>query len=152
IGDITGGLFALAGIASALYHREKTGAGLKIDVSMLDGQIAILESAVMRYAITNQAPGPLGNRHPSIAPFEPYAAADRPLIIAVVNDALFARLCHALGHPELANDPRFLSNPDRNRHVEELKTILEAILRTRPAADWVAILDAAGVPCSLIHT
>src|SRR5262249_43771360 len=77
VGDITPGLFAAAGIAAALYHRERTGQGMKVDVSMLDGQLAILESAVVRYALTGRAPDPLGNRHPSISPFEPYAAADR---------------------------------------------------------------------------
>ena len=71
--------------------REKTGAGRLVDVAMLDGQLAILESAIMRYAATGQVPGPLGNRHPSITPFEPYAAADRPLVIAAGNDALCAR-------------------------------------------------------------
>jgi CoA:oxalate CoA-transferase len=152
IGDITGGLFLFAGIASALYHREKTGAGMLIDVSMLDGQIAILESAVMRYALTGQAPPSLGNRHASIAPFEPYDTADRPLIIAAGNDALFARLCRVLGRPELSSDPRFLTNRDRNRHVEALKEVIELVLRTAPAAHWLEQLEAAGVPCSPIHT
>lgn len=152
IGDITGGLFLLAGIASALYHREKTGTSMLIDVSMLDGQIAILESAVMRYAVTGQAPGPLGNRHPSIAPFEPYDTADRPLIIAAGNDVLFERLCRALGVPELLTDARLATNRDRNRHVEEMKQLLEAVLRTKPAAHWLEVLEGAGVPCSLINT
>ncbi|HXG09324.1 MAG TPA: CaiB/BaiF CoA-transferase family protein [Gemmataceae bacterium] len=152
IGDITGGLFLLAGIAAALYHREKTGEGLLVDVSMLDGQIAILESAVMRYAVTGQVPGPMGNRHPSIAPFEPYETADRLLIVAAGNDALFGRLCRALGRPELAADPRFLANRDRVRNVEELKAELETVLRTKPAAHWTEVLEAAGVPCSPINT
>src|SRR5262249_38338539 len=76
VGDITGGLFLLSGIAAALYHREKTGRGQEVDVAMLDGQLAILESAVMRYAASGQVPGPMGNRHPSISPFEPYQTAD----------------------------------------------------------------------------
>jgi CoA:oxalate CoA-transferase len=151
IGDITGGLFLLAGVAAALYHREKTGAGLKVDVSMLDGQIAILEHAIMRYAATGESPGPMGNRHPSIAPFEPFETADRPVIIAAGNDALFARLCQAVGRPDLVSDPRFLTNADRCRHVEALGETLEPILRTKPAAHWLAVLEAAGVPCSLIH-
>lgn len=151
IADITGGLFALAGIAAALYHREKTGAGMKIDVSMLDGQVAILEHAVMRYVTSGRAPGPSGNRHPSIAPFEPFATADRPLIIAAGNDLLFANLCHALGRAELAADPRFATNQERTCHVDELKTALESILRQAPAAHWIGVLEKAGVPCSLIH-
>jgi CoA:oxalate CoA-transferase len=152
VGDITGGLFALAGIAAALYHRAKTGGGLKVDVSMLDGQIAILESAVVRCANTGQTPGPLGNRHPSIAPFEPYATADRPLILAAGNDALFLRLCRVLECPALAADPRFATNPARTRNAEALKAELERVLRRHPAAHWVEVLEAAGLPCGVINT
>jgi CoA:oxalate CoA-transferase len=152
IGDITGGLFTALGVAGALYHRERTGAGQLIDVSMLDGQIAILESAVMRYALTGQAPGALGNRHPSIAPFEAYETADRPLIIAAGNDALFGRLCQALGQPDLAGDPRFHTNRDRTQNAAALKEALEGVLRTAPATHWIGLLESAGVPCSPIHT
>jgi CoA:oxalate CoA-transferase len=152
IGDITGGLFTLVGIAAALYSREKTGAGMLVDVSMLDGQLAILESAVMRYAATGRAPGPIGNRHASIAPFEVYATADHPIIIAAGNDGLFDRLCRALGRPALATDPRFLCNDDRVAHVAELQAALEEVLRTAPAAHWLEVLEAAGVPCSPIHS
>jgi len=151
IGDLTGGLFLLAGIGAALYHREKTGTGLKVDVSMLDGQIAILESAVMRCAATGEVPGQMGNRHPSIAPFEPYATADRPIILAAGNDALFRRLVEALGRPELADDARFRHNADRTHHADELQTVLEDMLRTAPAAHWLGVLEAAGVPCGLIQ-
>jgi CoA:oxalate CoA-transferase len=149
VGDITGGLLLLAGIAAALYDREKTGAGRLVDVAMFDGQLAILESAIMRYAATGQVPGQLGNRHPSITPFEPYAAADRPLVIAAGNDALFGRLCAALGRADLAADPRYTSNSTRTRHAEELKADLEAALRLQPAAYWIDVLEAAGVPCGL---
>jgi CoA:oxalate CoA-transferase len=152
IADITGGLFVLAGIASALYYREKTGVGMKVDVSMLDGQIAILERPVARYASTGEAPERLGNRHPSITPFEPYETADRPLIIAAGNDTLFARLCQAIGRPELAVDPRFATNRDRNRYADELKVALEAVLCTRSAAHWLEVLEKAGIPCTRIHT
>jgi CoA:oxalate CoA-transferase len=151
IGDITGGLFLLAGIAAALYRREKTGHGDLVDVAMLDGQIAVLESAVMRYAATGQVPGPMGNRHPSIAPFEPYDTADRPLVIAVGNDAMFAKLCQALGCSDLVADPRFATNRARVTHGEELKTALEVLLRTESAAHWMSVLEAAGVPCALIQ-
>jgi CoA:oxalate CoA-transferase len=149
IGDITGGLFLLAGIAAALYHREKTGAGRLVDVSMLDSQLAILESAIMRYAASGQVPGPLGNRHPSITPFEPYAAADRPLVIAAGNDVLFGRLCIALNRADLAADPRYASNSARTHHADELKADLEAGLGRQPAGHWIGVLEAAGVPCAL---
>jgi CoA:oxalate CoA-transferase len=152
VGDITGGLFTLVGITAALYHRERTGAGIKVDVGMFDALLAILESAAVRYLNTGQVPGPLGNRHPSIAPFEPYATADRPLIIAAGNDTLFARLCRALQCPQLVDDPRFASNPARTRHAEDLKDALEATLHTAPAQHWLALLETAGVPSSLINT
>jgi CoA:oxalate CoA-transferase len=152
IGDLTGGLLALAGIGSALYHRERTGAGMKVDVGLLDGQIAILEHAIMRYVTSGQAPGPSGNRHPSITPFEPYATADRPLVIAAGNDALFLRLCQALGRQEIARDSRFLTNADRNRHAEELKEMLEQTLARQRADHWRRVLDEAGVPCSLVNS
>jgi len=151
VGDITGGLFLLAGVAAALYHREKTGTGRFVDVAMLDGQLAILESAIMRYAATGQVPGQLGNRHPSITPFEPFAAADRPLVIAAGNNALFGRLCAALGRADLAADPRYASNSSRTQHAEQLKADLEAVLRSKPADHWIDVLEAAGVPCSLIQ-
>jgi CoA:oxalate CoA-transferase len=151
IGDITGGLFLLAGVCSALYHRERTGAGLHVDVSMLDGQIAILESAVVRCANTGQAPERTGNRHPSITPFQAYATADRPLVIAVGNDALFARLCDALGLPALASDPRFAANSARTENAGQLQAILEAVLVGRPAAHWLGLLEAAGVPCAVVQ-
>ncbi len=152
VGDITGGLFALAGISSALYHREHTGQGVKVDVSLLDGQIAILEHAIMRYVATGEAPAPDGNRHPSITPFEAYDAADRPLIIAAGTDALFGRVCHSLGRPELAADPRFATNDARGRHADDLKAALEGVLRSAPAAEWVRRLETAGVPCALVNT
>jgi len=152
IGDITGGLFTLAGITSALYHREKTGRGTRVDVSMLDGQIAILESAILRYVTSGKVPPAMGNRHPSIAPFQPYATADRPLVIAAGNNVLFGRLCEALEMPEIAADPRFCTNRDRLQHMDALQSVLETVLRRRPAAEWTAVLDKAGVPCSLIHT
>jgi CoA:oxalate CoA-transferase len=152
VGDITGGLFAALGIAAALHHRDRTGRGMKVDVSMLDGQLAILESSVVRYALTGRAPAPLGNRHPSIAPFEVYGTADRPLVIAAGNDAIFRRLCAALGRADLADDPRFRSNSDRVRNVAALGEALEAVLRARPAAEWVSVLEPAGVPCGVVNT
>src|SRR5262249_35898136 len=101
---------------------------------------------------TGQAPASLGNRHPAIAPFEPYETADRPLIIAAGNDALFARLCQTLGRPELTADPRFVTNPARTQNAEAPQHALEAGLRPGPASHWAALLEAAGVPCSLINT
>jgi CoA:oxalate CoA-transferase len=152
IADLASGLYATIGIASALYQREKTGTGMRVDVAMLDSLLALLEHGIMRYAATGQVPGPIGNRHPSITPFEVYATADRPLIIAAGNDALFARLCRALARPELLADPRYTTNQDRTARADALKVDLEAILRTQPAWHWIALLETAGVPCGLVQT
>jgi CoA:oxalate CoA-transferase len=152
VADLAGGLYATIGIAAALYARERTGAGRRVDVAMLDSLLSLLEHGVMRYAATGQVPGPIGNRHPSITPFEAYATADRPLIIAVGNDAMYVRLCQALGRPELAGDPRYRTNRDRTLRADDLKADLEAVLRTRPAARWAEVLEATGVPCAIVQT
>lgn len=151
VGDITAGLFTAVGINAALWQRERTGQGVRIDVAMLDCQVAILENAIARYTATGEVPGPIGARHPSIAPFEAYQTADQPMIVAAGNDALFGRLVQALGRPELAADPRFGSNVARVRHVEDLRTAIEAVLTTRARADWLAILEQAGVPCGPLN-
>ncbi|MEX0814318.1 MAG: CoA transferase [Dongiaceae bacterium] len=151
IGDITAGLFTAVGIATALHHRHATGTGMKIDVAMLDCQIAILENAIARYCATGEVPGPLGARHPSITPFEAFATKDAHIIVAAGNDALFAKLCQTVGRPDLAGNPLFLTNDQRSRHVEALKDELEDALAARPAAEWLRVLDAAGVPCAPIN-
>jgi CoA:oxalate CoA-transferase len=151
IGDITAGLFTAIGIASALHHRHASGEGMKIDVAMLDCQVAILENALSRYFLTNRSPQPLGARHPSIAPFAAFATADGHIIVAAGTDALFAKLCAALGRPALARDPRFLTNDLRAEHVDDLSAALEAILAERGSAEWLKLLEAAGVPCGPIN-
>lgn len=151
VGDITAGLFTAIGINGALYHRTRTGRGMKIDVSMFDCQLAILENAVARYFATGTVPGPLGARHPSITPFEAYETADRHIVIAAGNNALWRTLCQALDRQDLAEDPRFTHNEDRNRNVDAVKTELEATLKTRSASHWLGILEPAGVPCGPIN-
>lgn len=150
VGDITAGLFTVIGIMAALHDRDRTGKGQFVDVAMLDGQIAILENAIARYAATGQSPGPLGARHPSITPFAAYSCADAPIVIAAGNDQLFTALCKALGLPE--DDPRFGSNEARTTHAEELAAVLEDVLLTQPVAHWLPKLEAAGVPCGPLNT
>lgn len=147
IGDITAGLFTVIGILSALHDRTRTGRGQFVDVAMLDGQIAILENAVARYAVSGVAPGPLGARHPSITPFAAYACQGGHIVIAAGNDALFAALAAALEMPALPTDARFASNAARSAHAEALAALLETRLAEAPAAVWLARLEAAGVPC-----
>jgi CoA:oxalate CoA-transferase len=146
VGDITAGLFSVIGILSALHDRTTSGEGRFVDVAMLDGQIAILENAIARYAVTGEAPGPLGARHPSITPFAAYACKDGHIVIAAGNDALFRALCEALGLDQLHGNPRFASNAARSENADALAAVLEAQLREQPAAHWLAVLEAAGVP------
>ncbi|MDH3214232.1 MAG: CoA transferase [Myxococcales bacterium] len=151
IGDITAGLFTAIGVLAALHERGRGGVGTRVDVAMLDAQVATLENAVARYVATGEVPGPLGSRHPSIAPFEALETKRGHVVVAAGNDALFAKLCDALGRPDLARDPRFASNDDRTRNVDALTPLLEAALASRTAPEWLEILEAAGVPCGPVN-
>jgi CoA:oxalate CoA-transferase len=151
IGDVTAGLFTAIGICSALYERERTGESAKIDVAMLDCQVAILENAIARYAATGEVPGPIGARHPSITPFAAFQARDGWFVIAAGNDLLFRRLCDVIGCPEVADDPRFASNALRTDHHLELQVELERALREQTVDEWLARLEAADLPCGPIN-
>ncbi len=151
IGDIAAGLFTVAGILAALHDRHRTGEGRFVDVAMLDGQIAILENAVARFAVSGVAPGPLGARHPSITPFAAYACARGHIVVAAGNDSLFKALATALALPELLTDPRFATNAARTDHAEVLGHLIEARLASDDATHWLAVLEAAGVPCGPLH-
>ena len=151
IGDIAAGLFAAVGVLSALHDRGRTGEGQLVDIAMLDCQVAILENAIARYGATGEAPGPLGARHPSITPFDVFEAADGPLVIAAGNDALFARLCGALGREGLAADERFADNRRRTENADALAAEIGAVLAGGSAAEWLERLTAAGVPCGPIN-
>jgi CoA:oxalate CoA-transferase len=151
IGDLGAGLFTALGILSAVHHRERTGAGMMIDVAMLDSQVAMLENSIARYFASGKAPKPLGARHPSIAPFEPYQTQDGWVVIACGNDELFRKFARTMGRPELAEDPRFSSNTQRNEHVLLLKATLEDMLRDHPTQHWLDLLLAAGIPCAPIN-
>ena len=151
IGDITAGLFGAIGVLAALQERERTGLGRHVDVAMLDSQVAILENAIARYAATGQVPGPLGARHPSIAPFAAFRARDKYLVIAAGHDGMFQKLCRVLGAPELLGDARFAGVQERVQHADEIGIELEKRLAARDAADWLADLAEAGVPCGPLY-
>ena len=150
-GDITAALFATIGVATALYDREKTGRGQKVDVSMLDSQVGVLENAISRYVATGESPGKLGNRHPSIAPFAAFATQDGHIALAAGNDDLFVRIARVLGREDWPRDPRFATNPERVRHVDALTEEIETVLRRKPSHEWLALLQAAEVPCGPIN-
>jgi CoA:oxalate CoA-transferase len=151
VGDLTAALFGTVGIASALYDREKTGRGQKVDVGMLDCQVAILENAIARYVATGEVPGPLGTKHPSIAPFAAFKTSDDYIVIAAGNDGLFVRIAKVLGHEEWASDPRFATNPARVQHLDALHAEMEAALAARTSKEWLPLLEAEGVPCAPIN-
>ncbi len=151
IGDLAAGLFTTIGVTSALHHRERSGEALEVDVAMLDSQVALLENAIARYAATGEVPGPIGSRHPSITPFQAFAAQEGRFVVAAGNDALFAALCQTVGRPDLPRDERFADNAHRTEHVVALTEELEAVFRTRPLEHWLALLESAGVPCGPIQ-
>jgi CoA:oxalate CoA-transferase len=151
IGDIGSGLYATIGIQAALFHRQLTGESSKVDIGMLDCQVALLENAVQRYFTSGTAPGPLGARHPSITPFEAYRTKDGYIIISAGNDTLFVKLAQGLGKDEWAKDLRYATNDLRNQNVEAMKDEMEAILQANTTAHWISVLDDYGVPCGPIN-
>jgi CoA:oxalate CoA-transferase len=151
IGDIGAGLYTTIGMVTALYDRERTGQGRKLDIGMLDCQIAFCENAIARFGATGEIPGPLGGRHPSITPFQVFKTLDGHMIIAAGNNVMFHRFCDIIGRPDLKDDQRYESNRSRTEHQPELEAEVEGILATRTTADWLSELDSAGIPASGIN-
>jgi crotonobetainyl-CoA:carnitine CoA-transferase CaiB-like acyl-CoA transferase len=149
--DVLTGLHAAVGILAALRHREATGEGQRIEVSLLSALLSSMVNQSAGYTAGGVVPGIMGNRHPSIAPYEVFEAADRPFVLAVGNDRQFAALCDVLGLPELAADHRFATNTARVAHVEELAVRIGKALSTRSAAQWYELLTPKGVPCGPVN-
>jgi crotonobetainyl-CoA:carnitine CoA-transferase CaiB-like acyl-CoA transferase len=149
--DLVCGLHAVTGVLAALRARDATGAGQHVEVSLMDSALGALLNQASSHLNGGALPQRMGNRHPSIAPYETFACADGDLALAVGNDALFARLCAVLGLDGLQADPRFATNPARLEHRDALAARIGAVLATAPVADWVARLGAAGVPAGPIH-
>ncbi|MCL2564916.1 MAG: CoA transferase [Defluviitaleaceae bacterium] len=153
IGDILAGIFTSVGILAALHHKDKTGEGQKVDVGMLDCQVAILENAVIRYFATGVAPGPVGNRHASITPFEPFKCADGIyLVIAAGNDKLWATFCNLVKRVELIEDERFKTNALRTENHSQLKPIMDEIMGSKSSGEWMEIFESNDIPCTTINT
>ena len=146
IADVMCGMYATSAILAALHHREKTGEGQHIDIALVDSQIAWLINEGVNYLTSGEVPVRRGNQHPNIAPYQVFAAADGHLIVAVGNDGQFQKFCALLDHPELAEDPRFRTNPDRLANREALVAALEAIIATREKGPLLAAMEAAKVP------
>jgi len=149
--DVITGLHAAFGILAALRHRDATGEGQRVSVSLLTSLLSGMVNHASAYLAGGVVPGAMGNRHPSIAPYEVFDAADRPMVIAAGNDRQFHSLCIALGAPELAEDARFATNASRVAHRDALVHELNERLATRPAEEWFTALTEAGVPCGPIN-
>ena len=147
VADLAGGMFAFGAVCAALAGRATTGRGTHVDVAMFDSCVSLLEGAALSYLATGSSPERIGNAHYSIAPFDAFRAADGLIVICAAHDGLFVALCGVLGVAALATDERFATNDARHRNRHELTARLEAVLATRPVADWQARLEAARVPC-----
>jgi CoA:oxalate CoA-transferase len=152
VGDIVAGHQCAISILAALRHRDRTGEGQRIDHSMVDGLLYILENALVRYTVGGDVPKPLGTMHPSITPFQAFPTKDSWIVIAVGNDTLWRRFCTALRRPELIEDDRFKSNESRTRHRDQLIPMIESLTRSGTTEHWLDVLRSAEVPCSPIHS
>jgi crotonobetainyl-CoA:carnitine CoA-transferase CaiB-like acyl-CoA transferase len=152
VADITTGLFAANAILASLFARERTGEGQRIDMALLDSQVALLANAASNYLISGQVPQRYGNAHPNIVPYQVFKAADQYIAVGVGNDAQYARLCEIVDHPEWAHDPRFVNNVARVANREALVDLFQHAFAIREAAAWLAMLEAAGIPAAPINT
>lgn len=149
--DVVTGLHACVAILAALHEREASGLGQQVEVNLLSSALSALVNQASSVLGAGVVPGLLGNAHPSIAPYEVFPTADRPLVIAVGNDQQFTALCVALEQPDWVSDPRFCTNADRVAHRSDLRHALIAVLEDAPAEHWHDLLTRAGIPCGPIN-
>ena len=150
--DLAAGMWAAIGILAALQERQRTGRGQWVDVSLLDGQIAWLAYVAGGYFATGEVPARYGSAHPTIVPYQAFPTSDGHIMVAAGNDTLWRRFAAAIGIGDLAQDPRFATNPDRVRNRDELLPLIERILVTRTGQEWSEILSEAKVPAGRINT
>ena len=151
IADLFTGMYTCVSIIAALYGRERSGEGATIDMALFDTQLAVMANQASNALISGKDPPRQGNTHPNIVPYQPFDAADQPIIIAVGNDRQFARLAEICGHPEWTGDERFASNSARVANRGEMVRLVSETIRQRPAAEWLDRLEAAGIPAGPIN-
>lgn len=151
IADVMTGMYAAVGILSALRHRDRTGEGQHIDISLLDTQISWLVNAGTNYLTDRELPQRLGNGHPNIVPYQVFSTADAPMILAVGNDSQFRHFCEVAGVAHLASDERYASNPMRIRNRVALCELVDNVLKKRSRTHWLQELDVVGVPCGPVN-
>ncbi len=152
IGDITAGLYLAIAVNAALYQRTITGIGQKIDIALLDCQVAILENAIMRYQVEKKVPEPIGNRHPTITPFQAIKTKDLWIVVGVGSENLWKTFCKAIDAEHLIDNPLFANNKKRTENIEELNIILSNIFVLKDAECWLSILEKAQIPCGPLNT
>ncbi len=152
ISDIVCGLFASNAILAALHRRDATGEGARIEVPLFESTLGWLANRGQEYLVSGEDKGLIGNAHPSIVPYQTFDASDKPLVVAVGNNTQFVELCKVVGRPELAEDERFATNPDRVANREALIPKLQEEFRKRSADEWVEDIRAAGVPSGPVNT
>jgi crotonobetainyl-CoA:carnitine CoA-transferase CaiB-like acyl-CoA transferase len=150
IADVMCGMYASVGILAALRHRDRTGEGQYIDLSLYDTQVAWLINAATNHLVSGNVPGRIGNRHPNIAPYQTFATARGEIAIAVGNDSQFARLAHVIGVPELAEDERFRRNRDRVVNIDALDAVITGALASGDADAWVEKMHEAAIPAGKV--
>jgi crotonobetainyl-CoA:carnitine CoA-transferase CaiB-like acyl-CoA transferase len=149
--DILTGLYATVAIQAALAHRDRTGEGQQIDLALLDVQVACLANQALNYLVSGASPRRLGNAHPNIVPYQDFPTADGDMILAIGNDAQFARFCAIAGRPQWSDDERYASNAARVAHRATLIPLLRQTTVTKTTAEWIALLEPAAVPCGPIN-
>ena len=149
--DLFTGLYTCIAILAALYAREKSGEGAHIDMALFDTQLAMLANQASNALVSGEEPPRQGNTHPNIVPYQPFEAADRPIIIAIGNDRQFARLAAICGAPEWTSDERFASNEARVANRAAMVALVAERIKAKPAATWLAELDVAGIPAGPIN-
>jgi crotonobetainyl-CoA:carnitine CoA-transferase CaiB-like acyl-CoA transferase len=152
ISDIVCGLFASNAILAALYRRSATGEGTRIEVPLFESTLGWLANRGQEYLVSGEDTGLIGNAHPSIVPYQTFHASDKPLVVAVGNNTQFANLCRAIGRPELAEDERYATNPDRVSNREALISELQQEFSKRTADEWADEIRAAGIPSGPVNT
>ena len=150
--DIATGMFAATGILTALYHRERTGQGQHVDASMLDGQVSWLTYQAGRYLASGNVPQRIGSAHPLIVPYQDFEASDGFINIAAGNDNLWKKFCAVTDLSDIADDPKFATNPKRVENRDEVVEIVSKKINTKTMQEWLDILNDAGVPCGPIYT
>jgi CoA:oxalate CoA-transferase len=152
MGDLAGGMFGAFAVAGALFRREQTGQGSRIDLSLLDCQVSLLTYIAQYFWTDGKVPGPMGSGHASVVPYQALQARDGYLVVAVFAEKFWAGFCRAIDRPDLERDPRFESNARRVEHGQALMAMLEEVLKTRTVANWLEALRREGVPAAPIQS